>query len=200
MDRDKQKTYELKAFVHLYDGIRTRVENQTHTVEASSESVAEKKVYEEIANHYRSSQIVGLSSITTIEIKEIVNDMETHGKWTKESVWLYRNDRGEIIRVQDDHPSVAVKLTDRIDRVSKGLSVDDIPIDKKKLTPAQSRVYRYLVEFVSINGFTPSIREIAAGVKLKSSSTAHGHLERLEKKGYIQRVGDKGNTRSIKLL
>ena len=32
---------------------------------------------------------------------------ERYGKWTKETVWIYRNDRGDIMRAQDEHPAAA---------------------------------------------------------------------------------------------
>jgi repressor LexA len=35
-------------------------------------------------------------------------------------------------------------------------------------------------------GYPPSIREIGEAVGLKSSSTVHGHLNRLRNKGYIE--------------
>ena len=36
-------------------------------------------------------------------------------------------------------------------------------------------------------GYPPSVREIGEAVGLASSSTVHGHLSRLEEKGYIRR-------------
>ncbi|HWR60378.1 MAG TPA: transcriptional repressor LexA, partial [Clostridia bacterium] len=44
----------------------------------------------------------------------------------------------------------------------------------------------------------PSVREICDAVKLKSTSTVHGHLERLERKGYIRR--DPTKPRAIEVL
>ena len=42
------------------------------------------------------------------------------------------------------------------------------------------------------------MREICTGLNLKSTSTAHGYLERLERKGYIRR--DPARPRAIELL
>jgi repressor LexA len=47
-------------------------------------------------------------------------------------------------------------------------------------------------------GYPPSVREICEAVGLKSTSTVHGHLDRLEKKGYIRR--DKTKPRAIEIL
>jgi repressor LexA len=43
-------------------------------------------------------------------------------------------------------------------------------------------------------GRTPSIREIAEGVGLKSSQTVHHHLNRLEGSGYLERLDDRPRT------
>ena len=47
-------------------------------------------------------------------------------------------------------------------------------------------------------GYPPSVREICEAVGLKSTSTVHGHLDRLEKKGYIRR--DRTKPRAIEIL
>lgn len=47
-------------------------------------------------------------------------------------------------------------------------------------------------------GYPPSVREIGEAVGLASSSTVHGHLERLEKKGFIRR--DPTKPRAIEIL
>src|SRR5699024_11757667 len=44
----------------------------------------------------------------------------------------------------------------------------------------------------------PSVREIAKAVGLASSSTVHGHLERIEKKGFIRR--DPTKPRAIEII
>ena len=47
-------------------------------------------------------------------------------------------------------------------------------------------------------GYPPSVREIGEAVGLASSSTVHGHLSRLEGKGYIRR--DPTKPRAIEVL
>ncbi|GGA24896.1 LexA repressor [Paenibacillus physcomitrellae] len=49
-----------------------------------------------------------------------------------------------------------------------------------------------------MKGYPPSVREIGEAVGLASSSTVHGHLDRLEKKGLIRR--DPTKPRAIELL
>lgn len=49
----------------------------------------------------------------------------------------------------------------------------------------QKEIYTFIQTFINENQFSPTVREIADAVNLKSSSTAHGHLNRLREKGYI---------------
>lgn len=51
----------------------------------------------------------------------------------------------------------------------------------------QVEIYEFLKEFTEAKGYPPSVREICEAVSLKSTSTVHGHLKRLEKKGLIKR-------------
>src|SRR5690625_2658726 len=51
---------------------------------------------------------------------------------------------------------------------------------------------------VEVKGYPPSVREIAKAVGLASSSTVHGHLSTIEKKGYIKR--DPTKPRAIEII
>ena len=51
----------------------------------------------------------------------------------------------------------------------------------------QSEIYNFLKKYTENKGYPPSVREICEAVSLKSTSTVHGHLQRLEKKGLIKR-------------
>lgn len=62
----------------------------------------------------------------------------------------------------------------------------------------QSEIYNFIKEQIQSKGYPPSVREICESVGLKSTSTVHGHLARLEKKGYIRR--DATKPRAIELL
>jgi len=62
----------------------------------------------------------------------------------------------------------------------------------------QSEIYNFMKDQIQLKGYPPSVREICEAVGLKSTSTVHGHLERLEKKGYIRR--DPTKPRAIELL
>ncbi|PRR78872.1 LexA repressor [Clostridium liquoris] len=62
----------------------------------------------------------------------------------------------------------------------------------------QSEIYEYIKDQIRTKGYPPSVREICAAVGLKSTSTVHGHLQRLEKKGFIKR--DPTKPRAIELV
>lgn len=49
----------------------------------------------------------------------------------------------------------------------------------------QLEILRYIYDTVAERGFPPTVREIGAAVHLSSTSTVHGHLSRLERKGLI---------------
>ncbi|WP_294406525.1 transcriptional repressor LexA [uncultured Clostridium sp.] len=51
----------------------------------------------------------------------------------------------------------------------------------------QTEIYEFLKTYTENKGYPPSVREICEAVSLKSTSTVHGHLKRLEKKGLIKR-------------
>ena len=57
----------------------------------------------------------------------------------------------------------------------------------EKLSKTSKKVFEYIKEVVDNRGLPPSVREIAAAVGLKSTSTVQYHLDLLEKAGYIER-------------
>jgi repressor LexA len=51
----------------------------------------------------------------------------------------------------------------------------------------QNEIYEFLKSYTENKGYPPSVREICEAVSLASTSTVHGHLRRLERKGMIKR-------------
>lgn len=62
----------------------------------------------------------------------------------------------------------------------------------------QKEIYDYIKSQIHLKGYPPSVREICSAVGLSSTSTVHGHLARLEKKGLIRR--DPTKPRAIEVL
>ena len=58
---------------------------------------------------------------------------------------------------------------------------------RKPRGDTQERILAYIQEEIQVRGYAPSVREIGEAVGLKSTSTVHGHLMRLEKKGLLHR-------------
>jgi len=67
-----------------------------------------------------------------------------------------------------------------------------------KISKRQESIMDFIKSEVSQKGYPPSVREIGTAVGLASSSTVHGHLARLESKGYIRR--DPTKPRAIEIL
>lgn len=53
------------------------------------------------------------------------------------------------------------------------------------------KVYRFIVDYISRNGFPPAVRDICSGVGIKSTSTIHSHLKRLQEAGRIEYTAGK---------
>jgi len=66
------------------------------------------------------------------------------------------------------------------------------------LTDRQQQILDYIKEQIRQKGYPPSVREIGESVGLSSSSTVHGHLARLEEKGFIRR--DPTKPRAIEIM
>jgi repressor LexA len=67
-----------------------------------------------------------------------------------------------------------------------------------ELKDKQLEIYEFLKLFTENKGYPPSVREICDAVNLRSTSTVHGHLQRLEKKGYIKR--DPTKPRALEII
>lgn len=66
------------------------------------------------------------------------------------------------------------------------------------LSSKQIDILNYIISQTQTKGYPPSVREICKAVELKSTSTVHGHLAKLEKKEYIRR--DPAKPRAIEIL
>ncbi|MDQ0285745.1 repressor LexA [Desulfofundulus luciae] len=66
------------------------------------------------------------------------------------------------------------------------------------LTPREKIILEVIKENIRTKGYPPSVREIGQIVGLKSSSTVHNYLKRLEHKGLLRR--DPTKPRALELL
>lgn len=58
------------------------------------------------------------------------------------------------------------------------------------LATVQRQTLEFLRNFIAEKGFAPTLKDIAQHIGVKSLSTAHFHLERLEDKGFLKRGAD----------
>lgn len=56
----------------------------------------------------------------------------------------------------------------------------------EKLTERETEVLQYIIRFKEVNGYSPTVREIAQGC-YRSRTTIQPILERLQDKGYISK-------------
>lgn len=59
------------------------------------------------------------------------------------------------------------------------------------------QILRFVGQFIQENGYAPSVREIGAGVGLKSTASVSYHLKALQDKGLLQGGQIKGRKRAI---
>ena len=64
-------------------------------------------------------------------------------------------------------------------------------------TDMQSRIYETIIRMIREQGYAPSVREIGEAVGLKSPSTVHFHLKKLEEAGLIEKGACKGRALSV---
>lgn len=68
----------------------------------------------------------------------------------------------------------------------------------ERLTPAQQELYDWIVEYININKYSPSIREMMLAMNLRSPAPIQSRLERIKSKGYIDWL--EGQARTIQVL
>ena len=66
------------------------------------------------------------------------------------------------------------------------------------LSAREEQILQLISDQIEERGYPPSVREIGQAVGLKSTSTVHGYLSSLERKGYIRR--DAAKPRAIEVI
>ncbi|MBE6621968.1 MAG: transcriptional repressor LexA [Ruminococcaceae bacterium] len=59
----------------------------------------------------------------------------------------------------------------------------------------EQAIYNYITETIEREGYSPTVRDIQCALGIKSTSTVHAYLSRLEEKGMIRK--DPGKSRTI---
>ncbi len=64
----------------------------------------------------------------------------------------------------------------------------------QELKEKEKLIYGYIIDVIKREGYSPSVRDIQNALNIKSTSTVHSYLAKLEKKGYIQKESGKSRT------
>ena len=64
----------------------------------------------------------------------------------------------------------------------------------KQISAKQQRILDYISSFSLEHGYPPSVREICAEMNLRSPSTVHAHLKKLQEAGYLEPTEHKSRT------
>lgn len=64
----------------------------------------------------------------------------------------------------------------------------------ENLTDREKSILAYIAKVVNENGYSPSVRDIKAALSIRSTSTVHTYLQRLEEKGVISKEDGKSRT------
>lgn len=57
----------------------------------------------------------------------------------------------------------------------------------KNISTKQLSVMEYIYKTVNAQGYPPTVREIGSAIGLSSTSTVHGHIDRLQKNGFLEK-------------
>ena len=67
----------------------------------------------------------------------------------------------------------------------------------ENLTKRQQVIFNYIKDFISNNGYPPSVRDICEGLNLSSTATVHTHIKNLVDLGYLMKDDLKKRALSI---
>lgn len=69
----------------------------------------------------------------------------------------------------------------------------------ERLSPRQEDILNFILSVVDQRGVHPSYREIGAALSISSTNAVSDHIKALIRKGYLERVGQAGRPRSLRL-
>lgn len=67
-------------------------------------------------------------------------------------------------------------------------------MEQEKLTVKEQNMLDYIRTTLRSTGYSPTVRDIQTALNIKSTSTVHAYLDRLEAKGYISKSAGKSRT------
>lgn len=61
------------------------------------------------------------------------------------------------------------------------------------------KILKFIVDYITFHGYSPSVREICDGVSIHSSSNVHYHLKNMLESGMIETDANSGTPRAIRV-
>jgi repressor LexA len=74
-----------------------------------------------------------------------------------------------------------------------------VEAEVEELSPRQREILDFIVATVDQSGVVPSYREIGGALGIESTNAVSDHLKALIRKGFLERVGEPGRPRSLRL-
>lgn len=68
---------------------------------------------------------------------------------------------------------------------------------RKTTIEKQEKILEFIHNFISDNGYPPSVREICSALEIRSTSTVHAHIENLQRQGLLHKSPSK--TRALNI-
>lgn len=160
------------------------IEEKTSGEIKVSSIAEEEKLLMNIALAYKSGEIDKLMAATSAYSKfqsRYIQKLEQKAKIADEMI----NDSSVTAAITQ-----RIKDTDVAKKWNKELKND-------KLSKTTLSVLSFVHDFINENGFSPTVREICNGVGLKSTSSVHSHMNKLDDLGYL--VKDYKKPRNIRI-
>lgn len=82
----------------------------------------------------------------------------------------------------------------------RAVEVDVQPVHREPLTRRQEQIVAFIDAYLAEFGYPPTLREIASGVGLKSTSSVKYQAEELAAKGWLVLPGVRAQTRALRLV
>ncbi len=81
--------------------------------------------------------------------------------------------------------------------VKKAVKSSKAEFTRATIDNTLNKIYNYIIEFIDKEGYPPSVRDICQGTGIRSTSTVHSHLKRLQDSGKLDYTA--GRRRAISI-
>lgn len=61
------------------------------------------------------------------------------------------------------------------------------------------KILKFIIDYITLHGYSPSVREICAGLYISSTSTVHNYLEKMLEAGMIESDSERRSPRAIRV-